>query len=147
MKNADYFKHDTFSIEFSWAISKAQGTYGLNMLRLDTPNGRFRIVGHGYDMEGAVIAEWLNKVEFFNQSELSFIRERLISNGLPCCISYDNDRYLINGSFSANLILSIFEHVGWKVQTNGRNFKGQGWRKTGFTFTRIIRNVTNERFI
>jgi hypothetical protein len=46
-------------LSISWAISRGKYTQGHNICRLDTPNGRYKCLGGGYDMIGTVVGDWL----------------------------------------------------------------------------------------
>ena len=50
-------------LELSWGLSRGRETFGYNIARLvDTSTGeRLRCMGGGYDMQGTVFAEWLEK--------------------------------------------------------------------------------------
>lgn len=46
-------------LAISWSVSRGQDTYGYNICRLDTPAGRFRTCGGGYDMTSTVLGKFL----------------------------------------------------------------------------------------
>jgi hypothetical protein len=55
---------ETRYLELKWSVSRGAGTYGYNIVTLtDSETGkRYRTLGGGYDMTGAVFGEWLQDV-------------------------------------------------------------------------------------
>ena len=52
---------ETNFLSISWTTSRGRDTYGYNICRLDSRNGRnrYKTCGGGYDMVGTVVADWL----------------------------------------------------------------------------------------
>lgn len=51
------------SLSLKWSVSRAQDTYGYNVVKLiDNDTGEaFKTCGGGYDMVGTVLADWVEK--------------------------------------------------------------------------------------
>ncbi len=47
------------NLELKWTISRAEETYGWNILTLIDGKRKYKVNGGGYDMQGSVFAQWL----------------------------------------------------------------------------------------
>ena len=95
-------------LEFKWTISRAQETYGYNIVTLQGTHTskKFRAVGGGYDMQGAVFGEWLQatypKELRANRAEIGDLSGAYV----------DDDGVNLDGSCGLETMIEIAEVIG-----------------------------------
>jgi hypothetical protein len=115
---------NTFYLILSWSISRGRNTYGYNICRLDTPAGRYRTMGGGYDMVGTVVADWLTAQYQERLAELAPFYGLEIHDGVE----------YIDGACGLQHVKQIAEAIGvtWSEVTARRRNWLQGFMVTDY---------------
>lgn len=125
----------------SWSVSHGRDTYGYNICRLDSRNGRarYRTCGGGYDMIGTVFAHWMQAE---HQPELMGLVKTLTRDpdafsdygstgwlqfknlyGMFYCPN--NGKVILDGACGIESMRTIAKAIGFDVETT--------WNKKGHT--------------
>ena len=127
-------------LNLSWSVSKGFETYGYNICRLDDmiQGKRYRTIGGGYDMVGAVLGEWIQ--DNFKDELIHLAKSKQAENLYGLCTIYNKDgelyKVLIDGASGESSMISIIEALGMNVKTLTSKHRSKGYVRTGFYITK-----------
>ena len=125
-------------LSISWSISRGRDTYGYNICRLDSRQSgvRYKCMGGGYDMIGAVFGQWLEseyqselvelvadlpKISYGSGSRLQISEE--INPRFYGLTIRENGSVSLDGACGQSCMVGIAQALGLEVQWEG-NKKG-----------------------
>lgn len=131
MKNQIARPTHTHNVDLRWGVSKAQDTYGYPLVSLNTPMGRVRSCGGGYDMIGTVVGDYLERLLTDEQKQKAL--------DFKCYgIKKHGDTISIDGACGISCMIEIARFGGWYIQ-HLYSYDRKGYVKDtiGFQFTPI----------